>query len=555
MKRHLSITTILSCTLILIVSVISCSPPTGGGSEAGNARIVGRVIDNEGLPAAHTIVSVQVSDYNPLADSIVNNPVTDTTDASGIYNLTVQENSLYTITAVQEQTRLRAIIASVLADSTDDTIAPCVLSYPGCIRVLTPDEHKNDTGYIFIPGTSFYKKVQLSTGFTQLDSIPSGAIPGVTYIQNKNAAPIPLRHTITVKSNDTTTLLWPGWDYAQKITFNTSSSGAGITGSLYNFPVLIRLSSVNFDFSQSRQQGNDLRFISSKGTMLPCEIELWDSIGRSASLWVKLDTIRGNDSKQSIMMFWGSDASQKVDKLVFDTVVGFQGAWHLGDTGKTCNDATPNKYNGHSPDNARPLSERGVIGNCKRFDGVSDYITVPNTANSSLNFGATDAYTVSAWVSLDTIDNMAQLVVAKGYAQYFLRCTYFPSNTPLWEFSEFSSANTWDACTTSAVARQWVLLTGIRNGNSQVLYRNGVSVSTVPNVYQSTTLTRNTSQDITIGRFMESVTLPGDINSFCFFKGSIDEVRIEKGARSADWIRLCYMNQRPDDRLVVFEKK
>jgi hypothetical protein len=537
-----------------MVSAISCSPPTGGGSEAGNARITGRIIDSEGLPAPHTIVSVQVSDYNPLADSTANNPVTDTTDASGIYHLSVDENAMYTITAVHEHTRLRAIIASVYADSTTDTIAPCVLSYPGSIKVLTPDEHKNDTGYIFIPGTSFYKKVHSSTGFTQLDSIPSGAIPGITYIQQKNAIQLPLHHSIIVKSNDTTTLLWPGWEYAQKITLNTTVSGAGTSGDIYNFPVLIRLSSANFKFTQSYHQGNDLRFLASNGSVLPYEIEQWDSIGQRASLWVKLDTIHGNDSRQSIMMFWGSDMSQKVDRNVFDTTVGFQGTWHLGDTGKSCSDATPNNFNGQSPDTALPQSERGVIGDCKRFDGVSDYIVVPNTANSSLNFEATDAYTVSAWVSLDTIDNMAQLIVAKGYAQYFLRCTYFPSNTPLWEFSEFSTINTWDACTTSAAPRQWVLLTGIRNGNSQMLYRNGVAVSTAPNVYQSATLTRNTSQDITIGRFMESVTLPGEISSFCFFKGSIDEVRIEKGARNADWIRLCYMNQRPDDKLVVFEK-
>lgn len=540
--------------LLILTAAISCSPPTGGGSEAGNARITGRVVDSEGCPAAHTVVSVQVSDYDPVTDSTSTTPVTDTTDANGIYQVPVDEDVLYTITAVHEQTRLRAIIASVRADSTFDTIPPCKLTYPGSIRVLTPDEHKNDTGYIYVPGTSFYKKVKPSVGVTILDSLPSGVIPGITYAQQTNAVQFPLRHSITVKSNDTTTLLWPGWEYAQKITLNTSASGAGITGTLYNFPVLIRLSSVNFNFAQSYQQGKDVRFLSSKGSVLPFEIEQWDSTDQRASLWVRLDTIKGSNSTQSILMFWGSDSLQNIDNKVFDTIAGFQGTWHLGDSGAACRDATPNRFNGLSPDTARPLSERGIIGNCKRFDGNSDYITVPNTSNSSLNFGATDAYTVSAWVSLDTFDNVAQLIVAKGYAQYFLRCTYFPSNTPLWEFSEFSTVNTWDACTTSAVARQWVLLTGIRNGNSQVLYRNGVAVSTIPNVYQSTTLTRNTSQDVTIGRFMERVTLPGEISSYCFFKGSIDEVRIEKGARSADWIRLCYMNQRPDDKLVVFEK-
>ena len=37
------------------------------------------------------------------------------------------------------------------------------------------------------------------------------------------------------------------------------------------------------------------------------------------------------------------------------------------------------------------------------------------------------------------------------------------------------------------------------------------------------------------------------------FTGKIDEVRVDKTVRSADWIRMCYMNQRTDDKLVVFK--
>jgi hypothetical protein len=37
------------------------------------------------------------------------------------------------------------------------------------------------------------------------------------------------------------------------------------------------------------------------------------------------------------------------------------------------------------------------------------------------------------------------------------------------------------------------------------------------------------------------------------FCGCIDEVRVCRTIRSADWIKLSYMNQRPDDRLVVFK--
>jgi hypothetical protein len=113
----------------------------------------------------------------------------------------------------------------------------------------------------------------------------------------------------------------------------------------------------------------------------------------------------------------------------------------------------------------------------------------------------------------------------------FLRFTYFPADSPLWEFSEFISPNTWQACTTTAYARQWSLITGVRARDRHLLYVNGVLVDSTPNSYTSSTLSRDTSQDITIGRFMELITLPNNTNEYCFFMGAIDEVRIEHGAR------------------------
>jgi hypothetical protein len=39
-----------------------------------------------------------------------------------------------------------------------------------------------------------------------------------------------------------------------------------------------------------------------------------------------------------------------------------------------------------------------------------------------------------------------------------------------------------------------------------------------------------------------------------FFIGCIDEVRVTSTAQSPDWIKLCYMNQKSDDLLVLFQK-
>ena len=37
------------------------------------------------------------------------------------------------------------------------------------------------------------------------------------------------------------------------------------------------------------------------------------------------------------------------------------------------------------------------------------------------------------------------------------------------------------------------------------------------------------------------------------FGGLLDEIRIANIQRSANWVKLCYMNQRVDDKLVVFK--
>jgi hypothetical protein len=37
-----------------------------------------------------------------------------------------------------------------------------------------------------------------------------------------------------------------------------------------------------------------------------------------------------------------------------------------------------------------------------------------------------------------------------------------------------------------------------------------------------------------------------------YWNGLIDEVRIQGRVMNEHWIRLCYMNQRRDDKLVVF---
>jgi hypothetical protein len=62
---------------------------------------------------------------------------------------------------------------------------------------------------------------------------------------------------------------------------------------------------------------------------------------------------------------------------------------------------------------------------------------------------------------------------------------------------------------------------------------------------------RNTADNFTIGRFARSVSIPY-YQGWSYFKGRVDEVRITRGTLSADWIKLCYMNQKAHDALIIF---
>jgi hypothetical protein len=270
-----------------------------------------------------------------------------------------------------------------------------------------------------------------------------------------------------------------------------------------------------------------------------------------AEIWVLADTLRGNNSNQSITMYWGADSPTSKSKgaAVFDTTKGFTGVWHLNDAAQdTIRDATDNRIHGSSPDTARPAIAEGIIGNCRVFNGTSNYITMSNSAGGALNFPLNGQYTVSTWVYIETADSLSHVIVSKGNTQYFLWQTPIHLNSTLWEFADYRSESGWDLSVAPIDSGAWVLLTGVRDGTKQRLYVNGELVDTL--IDFPFTGPRSSSSDLMIGRFAQIMASPNNDGGYCYFKGKIDEVRICSVAENSDWIRLCYMNQRSDNKLI-----
>jgi len=95
---------------------------------------------------------------------------------------------------------------------------------------------------------------------------------------------------------------------------NLSFNNSGQSEDLEYFPVVVNLSSVNFDYSKVNLNFSDLRFIDDDGsTELSYEVEKWDVNGVS-TIWVNVTSITGSSTTDHIHMYYNnSEASPGED--------------------------------------------------------------------------------------------------------------------------------------------------------------------------------------------------------------------------------------------------
>ncbi len=544
---------------VLFLACTSVLQTAGGTTDTGNARIIASVYLPGGAPASSARVVVRRFDYLGGAGQTLLSKVLYTekevfTDDSGRFQIDSIDTGSYSIevnnrisSACLLQCRINRGETQKMLNA--DTIRPYA-KVQGSVAVPS-----GISGTVFVQVYGLERCVPLdAAGHFSIADLPAGCFSFRIGAKDTSFAPIRIDSVKAVSGADAE-IPFTGWQYHQRLWLNTSSSGAGVAGAVYDFPVAIRLSRGNFDFSHAAKNGADLRFTKANGAPLPYEIEQWDSAAGAGVVWVKLDTVFGNTAQQYLVMYSGfpGAASGSSGAAVFDTGQGFQGVWHLDEAGNAlAKDATVNGYDG-TPYNMMAASlAPGVLGGCRRFDGSLSYISMSGTAGSRLNFPQNGSYTISAWAYVDTFDSKYHVIAGKGHEQYYIKIKCF-GDSALWEFDEYEDKTGWAYTEVGNPpdSRTWVYLVGVRSGTLQQLYINGALASNTFGTMPGT-LPRNTGDDFTIGKYLRSVTAPYT-EGYCAFGGMIDEVCVSSMSKSADWIKLCYMNQRTDDRLVVFD--
>ncbi len=343
------------------------------------------------------------------------------------------------------------------------------------------------------------------------------------------------------------------WKHSGSIYIVTTPEGANLPASAVEkkFPVLVRLNRDHLDFSEVKPRGEDIRF-SAKGKPLAYQVERWDAAGGNADVWVGIPVIRGNE-QQEIRMHWGNDKalSESDGEQVFQTTEGFAGVWHLGDN---LEDATSNNLDGFNRADRPTTNTTGIIGDAQEF-GVNKLLVIrppgakPGRRVTCMPSGNADR-TMSAWVNPTSFEgrNWAQASIG-GWGEpergqkpnmglsYF---TMTGRGQPRFHLYGFDPR-----CASPLPRDEWRHVALAVSGDMVRFYVDGSLEETVNN---------NGDLVSKLGTLRTPVSTPVDLgdhgNGRGPFNGALDEVRFESVARSANWLKLCFENQKPLQSLV-----
>ena len=130
-----------------------------------------------------------------------------------------------------------------------------------------------------------------------------------------------------------------GWNNRREIIIKAGQVDADLT----DFPVVVRLESVGFEFSQARLDGLDVRFTAADGTtQLEFERELHDAESRSGVYWVKVPFVSAATDTRFYVYYGNRSAENAANPAaVWDS--DYYAVWHMNETnGMTQADATSN---------------------------------------------------------------------------------------------------------------------------------------------------------------------------------------------------------------------
>ena len=328
-------------------------------------------------------------------------------------------------------------------------------------------------------------------------------------------------------------------------------SGYDGNSTLISFPVLVDLhqglttsggETANFSYgSFLSSTGGDLRFFDSSGRQLPYEIETWDVTGHSR-VWINVGELEGNATV--VIAAWGNAQDAYTPAYASDGSTwsnDFHGAWHFTElVANNFPDSTYLSHHGLAVGDAT-ASTAGIVGSAVALDGNADWVDFGENAGRAGN-----VFTASLWAkwgsgAAPTANN--RILSNRGTSgtgpdgwQMFIS-----NNDKNLYGRGAGSSNVNRPATSSWASGNWHHLAIVYNELSAEIFADGTSMGTgtIGSVIDGTA-------HLFLGR--------NGNNPNNYFNGLIDEARIATTARSADWIKAVYDNQKASSAFVTYGK-
>jgi hypothetical protein len=226
---------------------------------------------------------------------------------------------------------------------------------------------------------------------------------------------------------------------------------------------------------------------------------------------------------------------------VFDTAFGFSGVWHLEEAGAApFKDATRNSAVGQNF--ITSVDRNGIVGTGRNINGT-DYILV---SKPIMNMAAND-FTIALWLNPrqargDIVSKDTTAAQDSCVKRLYLGDAVGDSSGLHPSFGGKGSGVTVSDAAVSLGAWHHIVFSWIQASKTASFYIDGVKAAMQTNTF-SAACPDNSKDRITIG-----------YNGGTYLFGYCDEIQISGAARTDDWVKLSYENQRAGQGLVSIAK-
>lgn len=552
---------------ILVLFWVGCFDNTGhagGSSSDGEAKVAGLAIYEDGTPAIGARLRVRSQAYllDPAKAGLAKTKDTafDTaTGRDGTFDISGLAPGSYSL-EVNDGNGKAAHLDVTMANGGSEPPADrsiAVLRMTGAVKGTMTGAGGPGGAIIQVYGLDRAAKTD-STGEFLLADMPVGEFRIIC--RNPGPAGIPLEVAgVKVVAKDTVNLgaLERSEDLAtwrHMRTLHIRTSTLALTKTQDRMPLLVRLDSANFDFSQARRNGEDIRFSRPNGQLMRFGIKAWDSASARAEIWVRIDTLL--PGPQSFRMHWGREsvASRSDGFGVFTTSIAFHGAFHFN-RGRQVGldsiipDATGNRNIGRSHGPPNWVDSGGVSSfGSLHLDDANAWM---NTTKPYTNL---QAFTLSFWFRTRTAvgGRLGGMGSSRyGESRFQDREVWMDDSGKVYFGMDSSLGDSPSPGLPSILGSDKGLNDGewhhvaalLSPSEGQALYVDGIKVASNPQARKA----GNYTGYWRIGYDLSSM-VPAQASRN--WTGQLQEFWMVHAARDSEWIRILYESMRPGSNLI-----